>query len=70
MAQARDSGRPAFAVQLGPTYVDLSSADTKALLAEIRNIARIVRALLAERAAGVNKVWVLLGEKVMWDIDF
>ena len=70
MDQARRSGRPAFALQLGPTYVDLSPADMKALLAEIRHIARIVRALLAERAAGVSKVWVLLGDNVMWDIDF
>lgn len=70
MDQARRSGRPAFAVQLGSTYLDLSPADMKALLAEIRHIARIVRALLAERAAGVSKIWVLLGENVMWDIDF
>lgn len=70
MDQARRSGRPAFAVQLGPSYADLSSAETKALLAAIRNIARIVRALLAERAAGVYKVWVMVGDGVMWDIDF
>jgi hypothetical protein len=70
MDQARRRGQPAFMVQLGPTYVDLSLADTKALLAEIRHIARIVRALLAERAAGVSKVWVLLGDDVMWDVDF
>ena len=70
MDQARCSGRPAFAVQLGPTYANLSPAETKALLAEIRKIARILRALLAERAAGIYKVWVLLGENVMWDIDF
>lgn len=70
MDQARRSGRPAFSIQLGQAYAELSPASTKFILTEIRNIARIVRALLAERAKGVYKVWILFSDRVMWDIDF
>jgi hypothetical protein len=42
----------------------------KSIRSEIRNIACIGRILLGERAKGVNKVWVLFGDSVMWDIDF
>jgi hypothetical protein len=70
MDQARSGGRPAFVVPLGPAYARLSPPAQKAILGEIRDIARIVRALLGERAASVYKVWVLFGEDVMWDITF
>jgi hypothetical protein len=70
MDQARRSGRPDFAVQLGPIYAKLAPDDRKYVLAQIRDIARIVRALLAERAAGVHKIWVAFGESVIWDVDF
>jgi hypothetical protein len=70
MDQARLSGRPDFAVQLGPIYNELAPNDRRYILAQIRDIARIVRALLAERAAGVHKVWIAFGESILWDIDF
>lgn len=70
MDQARRSGHHAFSVQLGQPYAELSPVDMKFILAEIRDIARIVRVLLAERAKGVYKIWVLFGDRVMWDIDF
>jgi outer membrane protein OmpA-like peptidoglycan-associated protein len=68
--QARRSGHSAFVVQLGQAYAELSPAEMKSILSEIRNIARIGRALLGERAKGIYKVWVLFGDSVMWDIDF
>jgi hypothetical protein len=70
MAQARRSGRPDFAMQLGPIYGQLTSDDRKYILAQIRDMARIVRGLLAERAAGVHKIWVAFGESVIWEVDF
>ncbi|HLB71273.1 MAG TPA: hypothetical protein VJJ51_09550, partial [Candidatus Methanoperedens sp.] len=70
MDQARRSGRQDFAVLLGPIYGELMPDDRKYVLAHIRDIARIVRTLLAERAGGVHKVWVAFGESVIWDVDF
>jgi outer membrane protein OmpA-like peptidoglycan-associated protein len=70
MAQARRSGRPDFAVLLGPIYGELTPDDRRYVLAQIRDIARIVRALLAERAAGVHKIWVAFGESIIWDVNF
>jgi outer membrane protein OmpA-like peptidoglycan-associated protein len=70
MDQARRSGRPDFAVQLGPVYGELTPDNRKYVLAQIRDIARIVRALLAERAAGVHKIWVAFGESVIWNVEF
>jgi outer membrane protein OmpA-like peptidoglycan-associated protein len=70
MARAGRTGRPDFAVQLGPAYAQLAPDDRKYVLDQIRNIARIVRGLLAERAAGVHKIWVAFGEDVMWDLEF
>jgi outer membrane protein OmpA-like peptidoglycan-associated protein len=70
MYQARLSGRPDFAVQLGPIYNELQPGDRTYILNQIRDMARIVRALLAERASGVHKIWAAFGESIMWDIDF
>jgi hypothetical protein len=70
MAQAQRSGRPDFAIRLGPIYNELTRDERKYILEQIRDIARTVRELLAERAAGVRKVWVAFGDDVMWDIDF
>lgn len=70
MDQAKRSGHDAFVVPLGPIYGELTPADQKYVLNQIRDIARIARALLGERAALVHKVWVVFGEGLMWDIDF
>ena len=70
MDQARRTGRDAFVVMLGPIYGQLTPAETKYVLNQIRDIARIARALLAERAALVRKIWVVFGEGVMWEVDF
>jgi hypothetical protein len=70
MYQARLNGRRDFAVQLGPIYNELEPGDRTYILNQIRDMARIVRALLAERAAGVDKIWAAFGESIMWDIDF
>jgi outer membrane protein OmpA-like peptidoglycan-associated protein len=70
MDQARRSGRPDFAVQLGESYAKLTPDDRKYILGQIRDIARNVRVLLAERAAGVHKIWVAFGDSVIWDVDF
>ncbi|HEU4388545.1 MAG TPA: DUF4157 domain-containing protein [Blastocatellia bacterium] len=70
MAHANRSGQEVFAVLLGPSYAELTPAETKYVVDQIRNIARIVRALLAERAGRVHKIWVAFGEGVLWDVDF
>jgi outer membrane protein OmpA-like peptidoglycan-associated protein len=69
MADATRNGRPAVAVQLGKMYEDLSAPDRQIILDQVRDIARIVRALLGARAAGVYKVWVLF-DSVMWEVNF
>lgn len=69
MAQASRSDRQDFIIQHGQLYGKMTSADYRHVLNQIQNIARIVRGLLAKRARGVNKVWVMFGD-VMWDINF
>jgi hypothetical protein len=70
MGQAKRTGHDAFVVQLGPIYSELAPGETRYVLNQIRDIARIARALLAERSALVHKIWIVVGEGVMWDIDF
>jgi outer membrane protein OmpA-like peptidoglycan-associated protein len=69
MADAGRNGRPAVAVHLGKMYEELSAPDRQIILDQVRDIARILRALLGGRAAGVYKVWVLF-DTVMWEVDF
>lgn len=70
MDLARREGRAGVVVRLGDAYASLSSADVRAVREEIRGIAKIVRDLLDKRAAGVNTVWIVFGDRTMWDVKF
>ena len=70
MAGASSGRKQGFAVQLGPSYMKLTPDERKYILERIRDIARVDRALLAERAGGVYKIAVAFGEEVIWEINF
>jgi len=76
MAQAAHTGSPGFSMDLGPMYAKLSPADNTLLLANVRDIAINMRALLLKsnnvnvKAGGVYKIALFFGEQGYWDITF
>jgi outer membrane protein OmpA-like peptidoglycan-associated protein len=74
MAQAAQKGSPAFLIDLGPEFLNLSPADHKFIRTQVRDIARLVRAMLIKsegvKVGGVYKIGLWFGGQVVMEVDF
>lgn len=70
MALASSRGWPGFTVQLGASYMRLTPDERSRVVEQVRDMARVARALLGERAGGVYRIAVAFGEEVISEVSF